>query len=487
MPKRIALLPGLLVAASPASVLAADVLVVSNSYADVVVNDFGVNTSHTLTAWDADMTPTLDQLQQYDVVLLFEDGVFANAVNVGNVLAQYYEAGGPIVTATFYLQDRSDGGYGGSWGNLEQYDPFDGQGGGCEYGPDDLDPLSIVDHPITQGVLSLHGNSYRGGANAKMDTTVLALWSTPNPIGNPDPVVGFRQDGNNCIVGISIVPHAANFMGEVSGDYYVLFDNALAWAAQCNVPTPCHNGVLEMGEQCDDGNFSNTDACVGACVDASCGDGYVYAGVEACDDGDDDNTNGCLQGCIAASCGDGYVHAGVEGCDDGNDDNTDACVAGCQLASCGDGFVLANFEECDDGNDVDGDGCSACELDVVGSSSGAEGSTGSETGSATSGSTGVTSAEGSGGSSGGADESGTVTAADSSGGGSDTSAGSAASFGDGGSEGGVSGLSGTGGTSPEVSGCSCRSDGGGATPWWLLALAPWSLRRRRRTVAGGSR
>ena len=45
----------------------------------------------------------------------------------------------------------------------------------------------------------------------------------------------------------------------------------------------CGNGVLEAGEQCDDGNTSNTDACLNTCVAARCGDGLVEAGVEACD------------------------------------------------------------------------------------------------------------------------------------------------------------------------------------------------------------
>ena len=58
----------------------------------------------------------------------------------------------------------------------------------------------------------------------------------------------------------------------------------------------------------------------------------------------------------AASCGDGAIDVG-EACDDGNDDETDACLSTCALASCGDGYVQAGVEACDDGNPVDGDGC----------------------------------------------------------------------------------------------------------------------------------
>jgi len=49
-------------------------------------------------------------------------------------------------------------------------------------------------------------------------------------------------------------------------------------------PPECGNGVPELGEDCDDGNFSNTDACLEGCIDATCGDGFVRTGVEECDD-----------------------------------------------------------------------------------------------------------------------------------------------------------------------------------------------------------
>ena len=47
----------------------------------------------------------------------------------------------------------------------------------------------------------------------------------------------------------------------------------------------CGNGMVDIGEQCDDGDLDNTDACLVGCVNAACGDGFVQAGVEQCDDG----------------------------------------------------------------------------------------------------------------------------------------------------------------------------------------------------------
>lgn len=59
----------------------------------------------------------------------------------------------------------------------------------------------------------------------------------------------------------------------------------------------CPDGDLDPGEECDDGNDSNTDACLDTCVAASCGDGFVQGGVEECDDGNLDPGDGCDAGC----------------------------------------------------------------------------------------------------------------------------------------------------------------------------------------------
>lgn len=59
-----------------------------------------------------------------------------------------------------------------------------------------------------------------------------------------------------------------------------------------------------------------------------------------------------------SECGDGRLDGGEE-CDDGNDADTDACLTSCRWASCGDGHVRAGVEDCDDGNRADGDSCSS--------------------------------------------------------------------------------------------------------------------------------
>jgi uncharacterized protein (TIGR03382 family) len=87
-----------------------------------------------------------------------------------------------------------------------------------------------------------------------------------------------------------------------------------------------HNATA--GEACDDGGESAT--CDPDCTPAECGDATHNATAgEECDDGDADNTNACLNVCVAATCGDGFVFDGVEQCDDGNTQSGDPCTAAC--------------------------------------------------------------------------------------------------------------------------------------------------------------
>ncbi|MCB9568206.1 MAG: hypothetical protein H6710_13515 [Myxococcales bacterium] len=106
----------------------------------------------------------------------------------------------------------------------------------------------------------------------------------------------------------------------------------------------------------DSDGTSSTGVATGG---PSCGDGLVDDG-EECDDGNDDETDACLSSCVAASCGDGFVQAGVETCDDGNDDNTDACTTLCAAPACDDGLLSG------DESDVDcGGSCDPCDLGGV--------------------------------------------------------------------------------------------------------------------------
>ena len=137
--------------------------------------------------------------------------------------------------------------------------------------------------------------------------------------------------------------------------------------------TSCGDGVVDAGEQCDDG-AANDDlgngTCRTSCLLATCGDGGIdFIQGETCDDGDTVPGDGCSATCTRepmGTCGDGTVDANEE-CDLGianSDQNPDACRTNCLSAFCGDG-VGDTFEECDDGNNRDADGCAAdCTAEV---------------------------------------------------------------------------------------------------------------------------
>jgi len=63
-------------------------------------------------------------------------------------------------------------------------------------------------------------------------------------------------------------------------------------------------GIVDPGEQCDDGNSVNGDGCDDNCTFTACGNGIVSPG-EDCDDGNTQNGDSCPAGCHFGepSCG----------------------------------------------------------------------------------------------------------------------------------------------------------------------------------------
>ncbi|PMD57550.1 uncharacterized protein K444DRAFT_29930 [Hyaloscypha bicolor E] len=143
-------------------------------------------------------------------------------------------------------------------------------------------------------------------------------------------------------------------------------------SANCTLNTceyKCGNGIVEPGEQCDDGpnNGKKGDKCSSKCewVDCSCGNG-ITEWPELCDDGDLNGSNSsyCTIDCKwkedcgnphPPTCGDGIVQW-PETCDMGwrNGQPGSNCSTDCQPCDssppkCGDGHKDPG-EECDDGS-----------------------------------------------------------------------------------------------------------------------------------------
>ena len=229
---------------------AARIGILSNALAPQTAVDFTAKVpGHSYTAVDVSTAvPALDALlANFDVILLFEDTVFANATAVGNRVAEFAQAGRAVVLGTFYDQDRLDA-VGGTttphgWGALETIDPNTTDGVGTSYAVRTLAPASIVMHPLTQGVTALsalRGNPgpYAGGNQAKPGTIVVATWTQPNARGQPDPAIAYRITSQACVIHVGIAPQYGaiatfnTFGTDFGGDFYRVWANAFAFGSQ---------------------------------------------------------------------------------------------------------------------------------------------------------------------------------------------------------------------------------------------------------------
>src|SRR5262249_2726686 len=145
------------------------------------------------------------------------------------------------------------------------------------------------------------------------------------PAGTYDLVVQIGVHPPHTVPGVVVQAAATTDVGSITG-------------ISCSAV--CGNGVIEPGEQCDDGplNANNSD-CTARCKLSVCGDGLANPlgplRVEQCDAGGD--SPACTRLCTAAVCGDGILSPG-EQCDDGNSNNNDYCTNQCKVAVCGDGI-----------------------------------------------------------------------------------------------------------------------------------------------------
>lgn len=160
-------------------------------------------------------TPSLGELLHYDAVLAWTDGPAADPVGLGDVLADYVDAGGRVAIASFGLSNQSS-----LLGRIltSAYTPLAPVGN--YYANDVMGAVLEPTHPIMSGVASL-GGYYRDETAPNPGALVLATWATTTT-----PVVAVNATGT--VVGISMYP---TDLLQNTGDYPRLFANALRYLA----------------------------------------------------------------------------------------------------------------------------------------------------------------------------------------------------------------------------------------------------------------
>ncbi len=98
----------------------------------------------------------------------------------------------------------------------------------------------------------------------------------------------------------------------------------------CKALNNCGDGVVDTGEECDDGNTNSGDTCTNQCKTNVCGDGYLELDTEQCDEGAN-NGAGCTSAyestCTACSVSCKYTSLSGEFCGDGVANGSEYCDA----------------------------------------------------------------------------------------------------------------------------------------------------------------
>ena len=181
------------------------------------------------------ITPTLSQLQAYDAVLVYSDSIYADAIALGNVLADYVDSGGGVVCALFEVAYGS----GLPHPTAQLKGRWDAQGYYViprtqQYGPPSATLGTVYNptHPIMQGVSSFNGGS---SSFRPIVTTVIPPGSTRiADWSDGAPLVVTKSIGGVPRADLGLYPPSSDVRSDFwasSTDGAKLMANALAWVA----------------------------------------------------------------------------------------------------------------------------------------------------------------------------------------------------------------------------------------------------------------
>lgn len=153
------------------------------------------------------VTPTLEQLLAYDVVVVAADVAFADAAALGNVLADYLDVGGVLLQSSPTFYDGDDGGYGLQGRFVDEgYSPLIGTGDWfADADLADYEPT----HPIMHGVTAA-SDELRQMVDLAQGAEWVASWADDEMIATKGRVVAlnaFLSDGFVWTGDIDLIVH----------------------------------------------------------------------------------------------------------------------------------------------------------------------------------------------------------------------------------------------------------------------------------------
>ncbi len=173
-------------------------------------------------------TPTLAQLQQYNIVVPYSNFPFLDADTLGNNLADYVDGGGVVVQYGFsHYGPGQPYGINGRWAS-GNYNPYN-YSTNLEFNSFSLGTFN-AGHPLMAGVTMLNSNF--------LNVVTLAAGATEVAADNlGESLVAFRPVGGHTTVGVTA------YVGSdatQSGDWGKVIVNAGRWliAGPCGTPSP---------------------------------------------------------------------------------------------------------------------------------------------------------------------------------------------------------------------------------------------------------
>ena len=228
------------------------------------------------------MTPTAEQLQPFDAVLVWSNFDFADPNGLGDVLADYVDSGGGVVLAVFATSsDDEDRVIAGRWMTNEY--AVIAPAGGTTTGTAALGAVPVPPHPIMNGV-----TTFSGGSGSFRPTTretapsaqVIAEWTDGSILA------AVREDTVGARIDLGMYPPSDTVLPgfwDATTDGGALLAGALRYAAD---RSPLLPGDSDHDGDVDVDDAARFDACY---VESS--EGLVPAGCVTFDfdhDGDVD-------------------------------------------------------------------------------------------------------------------------------------------------------------------------------------------------------